>query len=241
MNPIMIDGTGMCGGCRLTVGGKTKFACVDGPDFDGHEVDFDEAMHRGTMYRDFEAHAREAECEPADKRRSNDRCRIWTRKRCPMPVQDPDVRNKNFKEVALGYTYEMAVNEAKALPELQKQALCERLPGEHRYSRALSRKVADEDMEGAYAVLSRVQRAAGGVRPRVPAGEPVRGQMRSRHQNGEPVGIGRLERFVADWHREHSTEKPAIARAQRAQGGGHRLRPVRADGWPATLQSWAIR
>ena len=63
MNPIMIDGTGMCGGCRLTVGGKTKFACVDGPDFDGHEVDFDEAMHRGTMYRDFEAHAREAECE----------------------------------------------------------------------------------------------------------------------------------------------------------------------------------
>ena len=62
MNPIMVDGTGMCGGCRLTVGGKTKFACVDGPDFDGFEVDFDEAMHRGTMYRDFETHAREAEC-----------------------------------------------------------------------------------------------------------------------------------------------------------------------------------
>ncbi len=62
MNPIMIDGTGMCGGCRLTVGGKTKFACVDGPDFDGHQVDFDEAMHRGTMYREFESHARESAC-----------------------------------------------------------------------------------------------------------------------------------------------------------------------------------
>ena len=62
MNPIMIDGTGMCGGCRLTVGGQTKFACVDGPDFDGQEVDFDEAMHRGAMYREFEAHAREAAC-----------------------------------------------------------------------------------------------------------------------------------------------------------------------------------
>ena len=62
MNPIMIDGTGMCGGCRLTVGGQTKFACVDGPDFDGHEVDFDEAMHRGSMYKEFEAHAREAAC-----------------------------------------------------------------------------------------------------------------------------------------------------------------------------------
>lgn len=62
MNPIMIDGTGMCGGCRLTVGGKTKFACVDGPDFDGYEVDFDEAMERSRMYCDFEAHAREETC-----------------------------------------------------------------------------------------------------------------------------------------------------------------------------------
>ena len=62
MNPIMIDGTGMCGGCRLTVGGKTKFACVDGPDFDGFEVDFDEAMARNTMYRPFERHAYDAAC-----------------------------------------------------------------------------------------------------------------------------------------------------------------------------------
>ena len=62
MNPIMIDGTGMCGGCRLTVGGKTKFACVDGPEFDGFEVDFDEAIHRGAMYKEFEAHAREEAC-----------------------------------------------------------------------------------------------------------------------------------------------------------------------------------
>ena len=62
MNPIMIDGTGMCGGCRLTVGGKTKFACVDGPDFDGFEVDFDEAMMRGSMYRDFELHRHEEAC-----------------------------------------------------------------------------------------------------------------------------------------------------------------------------------
>ena len=62
MNPIMIDGTGMCGGCRLTVGGETKFACVDGPDFDGHLVDFDEAMARSTMYKDFERHKYEETC-----------------------------------------------------------------------------------------------------------------------------------------------------------------------------------
>ena len=62
MNPIMIDGTGMCGGCRLTVGGKMKFACVDGPEFDGHEIDFDEAMSRSRTYCDFESHEREAAC-----------------------------------------------------------------------------------------------------------------------------------------------------------------------------------
>lgn len=62
MNPIMIDGTGMCGGCRLTVGGKTKFACVDGPDFNGFEVDFDEAMSRASAYADFERREREACC-----------------------------------------------------------------------------------------------------------------------------------------------------------------------------------
>ena len=62
MNPIMIDGTGMCGGCRLTVGGQTKFACVDGPEFDGHLVDFNEAMARGAMYRSFERKAHEDTC-----------------------------------------------------------------------------------------------------------------------------------------------------------------------------------
>ena len=62
MNPIMIDGTGMCGGCRLTVGGKMKFACVDGPEFDGHEIDFDEAMSRAATYAPFEKRERETAC-----------------------------------------------------------------------------------------------------------------------------------------------------------------------------------
>ena len=62
MNPIMIDGTGMCGGCRLTVGGEMKFACVDGPEFDGHLIDFDEAMSRSRTYAEFETHEREKTC-----------------------------------------------------------------------------------------------------------------------------------------------------------------------------------
>ena len=67
MNPIMVDGTGMCGCCRLTVGGETKFACVDGPDFDGFEVDFDEAMARGAVYKPFELKAREEACNMLGK------------------------------------------------------------------------------------------------------------------------------------------------------------------------------
>ncbi|QHQ63146.1 sulfide/dihydroorotate dehydrogenase-like FAD/NAD-binding protein [Anaerocolumna sedimenticola] len=62
MNPIMIDGTGMCGGCRLSVGGKTKFACVDGPDFEGFEIDFDEAIARSSIYKPFELKAHETLC-----------------------------------------------------------------------------------------------------------------------------------------------------------------------------------
>ena len=71
LNPVMIDGTGMCGGCRVTVGGETKFACVDGPDFDGHEVDFDEAMMRGSMYKDFELKKRDEMCNLLNKKEGN--------------------------------------------------------------------------------------------------------------------------------------------------------------------------
>ncbi len=67
MNPIMVDGTGMCGGCRLTVGGKIKFACVDGPDFDGHEVDFDEVISRNRIYEEYESRQREDNCRLFDK------------------------------------------------------------------------------------------------------------------------------------------------------------------------------
>ena len=132
MNPIMIDGTGMCGGCRLTVGGETKFACVDGPDFDGHLVDFDEAMQRGATYRDLKPTPgkKPATCSP---RRYSNMPNMRLDKN-PMPAQEPDVRNKNFNEVALGYTEEIALDEAP-LPPLQEQPLCLRLPGADSYSR----------------------------------------------------------------------------------------------------------
>ena len=128
-------------------------------------------------------------------------------KKCPMPVQEPDVRNKNFKEVALGYTYDMAVNEAKRCLNCPKKPCVSGCPVNIDIPAFIS-KVADGDMEGAYAVLSATSAlpaVCGRVCPQETQceGKCVRGI------KTESVGIGRLERFVADWHREHSTEKAA--------------------------------
>ncbi len=129
-------------------------------------------------------------------------------KKCPMPVQDPDVRNKNFDEVALGYTYEMAVEEAKRCLNCKHKPCQSGCPVGIDIP-AFIGKVAEEDMEGAFEILSAssaLPAVCGRVCPQETQceGKCVRG---IKH---EPVGIGRLERFVADWHREHSNEKPKM-------------------------------
>ena len=127
-------------------------------------------------------------------------------KKCPMPSQEPNVRNKNFNEVALGYTYEMAVNEAKRCLNCPKKPCRSACPVQIDIP-AFIERVANEDMEGAYKVLtasSALPAVCGRVCPQETQceGKCVRGI------KGEPVGIGRLERFVADWHREHVEDHP---------------------------------
>ena len=125
-------------------------------------------------------------------------------KKCPMPVQDPDVRNKNFHEVALGYTYDMAVGEAKRCLHCKNKPCQSGCPVGIDIP-AFIAKVAEEDMEGAYEVLS-ASSALPAVCGRVcPQENQCEGKC-VRGIKGEPVGIGRLERFVADWHREHTKE-----------------------------------
>lgn len=129
-------------------------------------------------------------------------------KKCPMPSQEPDVRNKNFDEVALGYTYEMAVNEAKRCLHCPKKPCVSGCPVGIDIPGFIE-KVAQEDMEGAFKILSAssaLPAVCGRVCPQETQceGKCVRGI------KGESVGIGRLERFVADWHREHSDEKPEM-------------------------------
>ena len=129
-------------------------------------------------------------------------------KKCPMPSQEPDVRNKNFDEVALGYTYDMAVNEAKRCLNCPTKPCRSACPVQIDIP-AFIERVANEDMEGAYRVLtasSALPAVCGRVCPQENQceGKCVRGI------KTESVGIGRLERFVADWHREHFHGEPKM-------------------------------
>ena len=142
-------------------------------------------------------------------------------KKCPMPSQDPNVRNKNFDEVALGYTYEMAVSEARRCLNCPKKPCVSACPVQIDIP-AFIACVANEDMEGAYKVLSAssaLPAVCGRVCPQETQceGKCVRGI------KGEPVGIGRLERFVADWHREHNAETPV-----KPESNGHKIAVIGA-------------
>lgn len=141
--------------------------------------------------------------------------------KCPMPVQDPDARNKNFEEVALGYTYDMAVNEARRCLNCPKKPCVGSCPVQIDIP-AFIERVANEDMEGAFEVLSKqtsLPAVCGRVCPQESQceGKCVRGI------KGEPVGIGRLERFVADYHREHCQDKPVMPKQN-----GHKVAVIGA-------------
>ena len=140
-------------------------------------------------------------------------------KKCPMPSQEPNVRNKNFKEVALGYTEEMAVNEAKRCLQCKNHPCRSGCPVEIDIP-GFIKHVAEGDFEAAYNVIAQSS-ALPAVCGRVCPQESQCEKYCVRGIKGEPVGIGRLERFVADWHREHASgaaEKPA--------SNGHRVAVV---------------
>ena len=139
-------------------------------------------------------------------------------KKCPMPSQDPHVRNKNFQEVALGYTAEMAVNEAKRCLNCPKKPCVDGCPVSIKIPEFIQ-KIAAEDFEGAYQVLAQ-DSALPAVCGRVcPQESQCEGRCtRGLKEGCESVGIGRLERFAADWHREHST-----AQATAPASNGHKV------------------
>ena len=218
LNSIMVDGTGMCGSCRVTVGGKMKFACVDGADFDGHLVNFDELALRQKRFEHEEKAAlvryrsesaalaslkMPAEsgglpplstCElpqpvaAAPKPLVPKNLRSIQPERAPMPQQPPEVRRHNFEEVALGLDLEAALHEAERCLRCKKPRCVPGcpvgidIPG---FIAAIQRK----DIRRRLPHSEEHQRAAGGVRARLPAGIAMRGHLRGGGQ--VPAGVHR--------------------------------------------------
>ncbi len=204
LDPIMIDGTGMCGGCRVTVGGEVKFACVDGPDFDGHQVDFDELIRRKSVYRNQEAADGDHTCRiglDAPVKRNMSPVKV------PVPEQDPLERITNFSEVTLGYTPKMAVEEAMRCLNCKNRPCVDGCPVRVPIPEFIQ-KVAAGQFEEAYQVIltnNCLPAVCGRVCPQETQCEAVC----VRGNKGEPVAIGRLERFVADYHFANQKGLPA--------------------------------
>ncbi len=234
MNPLMVDGTGMCGACRITVGDEVKFACVDGPEFDGHLIDFDEVSKRQNMYRTREGRQElkhiegdthrpiDCDCEDPDEIKAVVEARIDYSKfevnvleRVPVRNQPAEERVNNFEEVCYGYDLE----EAKA--EASRCLLCKRpkcvegcpvgidIPG-------FINKIMQEDIEGASEVISKYS-ALPAVCGRVCPQEIQCEAKCIRGIKGEPVSIGKLERFVGDYAIANniSPEKPEVTNGKK--------------------------
>ncbi len=225
LNPIMVDGTGMCGGCRVTVGGKTKYACVDGPEFDGHEVDFDELMARQGAYRSLE---RAAVDGGQSSREDSHACLLneEARKHEQRLVTGSDFeamsadfvartmkkmlnRRTSFNEVNEGYSEERAMAEANRClicgrPSCMKGCPVEvNIPG-------FIKAVQEGDFAHAAVVLkdkNNLPAICGRVCPQENQCEKTC----VLAKRSTPVTVGRLERFVADWEAQHAPVQPQVA------------------------------
>lgn len=212
LNPLMVDGTGMCGACRVTIGDKIKFACVDGPEFDGHLVNFDEAMRRQRIYQTEEGraylektegethHARGCQCCNHENSLEN----LEKGKRVPVREQDPKVRAKNFDEVTFGYTLEEAQREAERCLNCKNPLCMKGCPVEINIP-AFIQKIKEGDILEAGKILTKytsLPAVCGRVCPQETQceGKCILGI------KGEPVAIGKLEKFVGDYLLENNLE-----------------------------------
>lgn len=214
LNPLMVDGTGMCGACRVTIGDKIKFACVDGPEFDGHQVDFDEAMRRQLLYKTEEGRAYLEKidgdthhangCGCCNHHTENSLENLEKNKRVPVREQRPEVRINNFDEVTLGYTLEEAQREASRCLNC-KNPLCMKGCPVSIDIPAFIQEIKNGDIEKAGKILTKytsLPAVCGRVCPQETQceGKCILGI------KGEPVAIGKLEKFVGDYLLEHEIQ-----------------------------------
>ncbi len=222
LDPIMVDGTGMCGGCRVTVGGEVKFACVDGPDFDGHLVDFDELAKRKRAFFEHEQCLLEPQIERlARESAESDRSVAVTPSlhaergkggevlstpgkrspRNPLPHRPPAVRVKDFEEVALGFALDAALSEAKRCLKCKRPSCVPGCPVGVDIPGFIG-ALAEERFEDAVRILKE-KNALPAICGRVCPQETQCEASCVLGKKAEPVAIGALERFVADWEIGH--------------------------------------
>jgi len=202
LNSLMIDGTGMCGACRVTIGGKTKFTCVDGPEFDAHQVDFDEALIR---QKNKHAHEPNHICNIDVAVQEKTKLK---KSRVPVREQDPKVRATNFEEVCLGYDKNEAIEEANRCLQCKSPKCVDSCPVSIDIP-AFIKEIKNGDFNRSYQILSEstnLPAVCGRVCPQESQceGKCILGI------KGEPVAIGKLERFVADWALKNYTDSTEI-------------------------------
>jgi len=216
LNTIMVDGTGMCGSCRVTVGGEVKFACVDGPDFDGHQVDFKELLTRQKRFKQQETRANEdfdhiCAVEKQliiDGRRNYKKFSALEPDQVKMPERDAHERAQNFKEVNLGYSIADALREAERCIQCAKPTCVSGCPVGIDIPTFI-RKVLVRDVDGALETIyksSIFPSICGRVCPQENQCEAQCILVRNKGRKLESVGIGRIERFVGD----HAHPPPAL-------------------------------
>jgi len=194
LNTIMVDGTGMCGCCRATVGGETKFVCVDGPEFDGHKVEFNELMMRGKMYNREERRAMwDHKCKLEAQEKALKKSKI----REPMPEQNPKIRMQNFNEVALGYSRESAIREASRCLNCKNMPCVDGCPVNVQIPKFI-KKIKEGDFMGAIHTIKETN-SLPAVCGRVCPQETQCEEKCVLNKKGQPIAIGRLERFAADY------------------------------------------
>lgn len=223
LNSIMVDGTGMCGGCRVSVGGETKFACVDGPDFDGYAVDFDELMLRQNRFKREEQKAvdiYEEHCKTKEQsERRKKKLKDITPEKVKMKEQEPKDRIKNFSEVALGYSLEQALEESERCLDCAKPLCVKGCPVEIDIP-GFIRELRNGNIARSFEILKEdnpIPAVCGRVCPQEVQCE----QTCILSKKMEPVAIGRLERFVADHVMKNNMEPP--------------IKPVKSTGKKAAM------
>lgn len=205
LNALMVDGTGMCGACRVEVDGKMRFSCVEGPEFDGHKVNFDMAMQRQNMYPKHKIATKTEQHQCNLYQTVEQSLNLSSQQRVPVREQAPEIRNHNFEEVSFGYNDQEALVESSRCLNCKKPLCVSACPVNINIPSFIA-QIRQQNNFNAFNIIrqsSSLPAICGRVCPqeRQCEGSCIMGK------KSQPIAIGKLERYVADWALEHNIKE----------------------------------